>query len=113
MFFLVPSGHAAVPGGRSGFLAFADVISTALQVDHMAQHIEASERSMQDRIQRLEAIRIALEEVRKDAPGALECSGSDGRTRCWGALWSLPLMTYVKIVMCCREEQKAAVYQLK
>ncbi|NXN45947.1 LRC45 protein, partial [Rhinoptilus africanus] len=32
------------------------------EVDHMAQHIEASERSMQDRIQRLEAIRIALEE---------------------------------------------------
>ncbi|NWW44357.1 LRC45 protein, partial [Pedionomus torquatus] len=32
------------------------------EVDHMAQKIEASERSMQDRIQRLEAIRIALEE---------------------------------------------------
>ncbi|KFQ98924.1 Leucine-rich repeat-containing protein 45, partial [Opisthocomus hoazin] len=32
------------------------------EVDHMAQHIENSERSMQDRIQRLEAIRIALEE---------------------------------------------------
>ncbi|KFV52425.1 Leucine-rich repeat-containing protein 45, partial [Gavia stellata] len=32
------------------------------EVDHMTQHIDASERSMQDRIQRLEAIRIALEE---------------------------------------------------
>ncbi|XP_009069668.1 PREDICTED: leucine-rich repeat-containing protein 45, partial [Acanthisitta chloris] len=32
------------------------------EVDHMTQHIEASERSMQDRIQRLEAIRISLEE---------------------------------------------------
>ncbi|XP_071620526.1 leucine-rich repeat-containing protein 45 isoform X2 [Heliangelus exortis] len=32
------------------------------ELDHMTQHIEASERSMQDRIQRLEAIRIALEE---------------------------------------------------
>ncbi|XP_054702082.1 leucine-rich repeat-containing protein 45 isoform X3 [Grus americana] len=32
------------------------------EVDRMTQHIEASERSMQDRIQRLEAIRIALEE---------------------------------------------------
>ncbi|NXY82921.1 LRC45 protein, partial [Alcedo cyanopectus] len=32
------------------------------EVNHMTQHIEASERSMQDRIQRLEAIRIALEE---------------------------------------------------
>ncbi|NXS54549.1 LRC45 protein, partial [Brachypteracias leptosomus] len=32
------------------------------EVDHMTQHMEASERSMQDRIQRLEAIRIALEE---------------------------------------------------
>uniref|UniRef100_A0A8C4V314 Leucine rich repeat containing 45 n=1 Tax=Falco tinnunculus TaxID=100819 RepID=A0A8C4V314_FALTI len=32
------------------------------EVGHMTQHIETSERSMQDRIQRLEAIRIALEE---------------------------------------------------
>ncbi|XP_068770083.1 leucine-rich repeat-containing protein 45 isoform X2 [Struthio camelus] len=32
------------------------------EVDHMTQHIEASERSMQERIQRLEAIRRALEE---------------------------------------------------
>ncbi|XP_014807060.1 PREDICTED: leucine-rich repeat-containing protein 45 isoform X1 [Calidris pugnax] len=40
-----------------------DVESLRLkEVDHMAQHLEASERSMQDRIQRLEAIRIALEE---------------------------------------------------
>lgn len=47
----------------------------------MTQHIEASERSMQDRIQRLEAIRIALEEVRMDAPGVLEHSGSGGSRR--------------------------------
>uniref|UniRef100_A0A8C3KCT1 Leucine rich repeat containing 45 n=1 Tax=Calidris pygmaea TaxID=425635 RepID=A0A8C3KCT1_9CHAR len=40
-----------------------DVESLRLkEVDHMAQHLEASERSMQERIQRLEAIRIALEE---------------------------------------------------
>ncbi|XP_072737310.1 leucine-rich repeat-containing protein 45 isoform X2 [Ciconia boyciana] len=40
-----------------------DVESLRLkEVDHMTQHIEASERSMQDRIQRLEAIRMALEE---------------------------------------------------
>ncbi|XP_074778384.1 leucine-rich repeat-containing protein 45 [Athene noctua] len=32
------------------------------EVDHMTQHMEASERSMQDRIQRLEAVRTALEE---------------------------------------------------
>ncbi|XP_065708139.1 leucine-rich repeat-containing protein 45 isoform X3 [Patagioenas fasciata] len=32
------------------------------EVDHAAQHMETSERAMQDRIQRLEAIRIALEE---------------------------------------------------
>ncbi|XP_050175279.1 leucine-rich repeat-containing protein 45 isoform X2 [Myiozetetes cayanensis] len=32
------------------------------EVDHMTQHIEASERSMQDRIQKLETIRISLEE---------------------------------------------------
>jgi len=52
----------------------------------MAQHIENSERSMQDRIQRLEAIRIALEEVRMDAPGTLECLGSGGRRRLLGKL---------------------------
>ncbi|NWQ79835.1 LRC45 protein, partial [Columbina picui] len=32
------------------------------EVDRMTQHMETSERSMQDRIQRLEAVRIALEE---------------------------------------------------
>ncbi|XP_023960489.1 leucine-rich repeat-containing protein 45 isoform X2 [Chrysemys picta bellii] len=32
------------------------------EVDHMTHHMEASERSMQERIQRLEAIRIGLEE---------------------------------------------------
>ncbi|KAM6111009.1 leucine-rich repeat-containing protein 45 [Pterocles gutturalis] len=32
------------------------------EVDHWTQRMEASERSMQDRIQRLEAVRIALEE---------------------------------------------------
>uniref|UniRef100_A0A8C3L3S3 Leucine rich repeat containing 45 n=1 Tax=Chrysolophus pictus TaxID=9089 RepID=A0A8C3L3S3_CHRPC len=32
------------------------------EVDHLTQHMEASERSLQDRVQRLEAIRIALEE---------------------------------------------------
>lgn len=32
------------------------------RVDHLTQHMGASERSMQDRIQKLEAIRIALEE---------------------------------------------------
>lgn len=54
------------------------MVSDALQVDHMTQHMEASERSLQDRVQRLEAIRIALEEVRMGALGALECSGSAG-----------------------------------
>lgn len=28
-------------------------------------------------------------------------------------MWSLPLQTFVKIVMCCKEEQKTTVYQLK
>ncbi|XP_069511417.1 leucine-rich repeat-containing protein 45 [Ambystoma mexicanum] len=32
------------------------------EVDHMARHVEESERSLQERIQRLEATRIALEE---------------------------------------------------
>ncbi|XP_053939574.1 leucine-rich repeat-containing protein 45 isoform X2 [Cuculus canorus] len=32
------------------------------EVDHMTQHMETSQRSMQDRIQKLEGIRIALEE---------------------------------------------------
>ncbi|NXI41694.1 LRC45 protein, partial [Galbula dea] len=40
------------------------------EVDHMTQHIEASERSMQDRIQRLEAIRIALEEELRQVKAA-------------------------------------------
>uniref|UniRef100_A0A8C2UDA6 Leucine rich repeat containing 45 n=1 Tax=Coturnix japonica TaxID=93934 RepID=A0A8C2UDA6_COTJA len=40
-----------------------DVESLRLkEVDHLTQHMEASERSMQDRVQRLESIRIALEE---------------------------------------------------
>lgn len=40
-----------------------DVESLRLkEVDHMTHHMEASERSMQERIQRLEAIRIGLEE---------------------------------------------------
>lgn len=43
------------------------MFSPAMQVDHLTQHMEASERSMQDRVQRLEAIRIALEEVRGGA----------------------------------------------
>lgn len=46
------------------------MFSAAVQVDHLTQHMEASERSMQDRVQRLEAIRIALEEVRAGALGA-------------------------------------------
>ncbi|KAG6920384.1 leucine rich repeat containing 45, partial [Chelydra serpentina] len=40
------------------------------EVDHMTHHMEASERSMQERIQRLEAIRIGLEEVRASGLGA-------------------------------------------
>lgn len=47
------------------------MVSAALQVDRVTQHMEASERSMHNRIQRLEAIRISLEEVRKNALGTL------------------------------------------
>uniref|UniRef100_A0A8C8B1I7 Leucine rich repeat containing 45 n=1 Tax=Otus sunia TaxID=257818 RepID=A0A8C8B1I7_9STRI len=43
-------------------LGLAEMVSAALQVDHMTQQMEASGRSMQDRIQRLEAVRAALEE---------------------------------------------------
>lgn len=28
-------------------------------------------------------------------------------------MWNLPLQTFVKIGMCCKEEQKTAAYQLK
>ncbi|XP_025050439.1 leucine-rich repeat-containing protein 45 [Alligator sinensis] len=45
------------------------------EVDHMTQHMEASERSMQERMQRLEAVRIGLEELRllrPVLPGAAE-----------------------------------------
>ncbi|NXH15460.1 LRC45 protein, partial [Bucco capensis] len=40
------------------------------EVDHMTQHLQATERSMQDRIQRLEAIRLALEEELSQARAA-------------------------------------------
>lgn len=86
MLFLMLNGCAAVPGDGSGFLALAEMVSAALQVDHMTQHMETSERSMQDRIQRLEAIRIALEEVRMDALVVLGCLGSGGRRKLPGEL---------------------------
>ncbi|NWH58672.1 LRC45 protein, partial [Geococcyx californianus] len=46
------------------------------EVDCMRQHLETSERSMQDRIQRLEAIRVALEEELSQVKAAAlaECS---------------------------------------
>ncbi|NWW81959.1 LRC45 protein, partial [Climacteris rufus] len=40
------------------------------EVDHMTQHMEASERSMHDRIQRLEAIRMSLEEELRQVKAA-------------------------------------------
>lgn len=80
----------------------------------MTQHMEATERSMHNRIQRLEAIRISLEEVRKSALGTFErCKERCKEKAARKALWHLPLLTFVKIVMCCKEEQKTAVYQLK
>lgn len=62
------------------------MVSSALQVNHLTQHMEASEHSMQERIQKLEAIRIALEEVRMDIQSAIECLGSGGRRRLPGEL---------------------------
>lgn len=38
------------------------------QVDHMTRHLEESERAMQERVQRLEALRLSLEEVRPHGP---------------------------------------------
>lgn len=35
----------------------------ALQVGHMKHHLETSERALQERIQRLEGVRLGLEEV--------------------------------------------------
>lgn len=52
----------------------------------MTQHMEASERSMHNRIQRLEAIRISLEEVRKSALGTFEHSYSGAKRRLPGKL---------------------------
>lgn len=86
MLSVVPRGRAAVPADGSAFLARAEVVSAALQVDHMTQHMETSERSMQYRIQRLETIRMALEEVRTGAPVALGCLGSGGRRKLPGEL---------------------------
>lgn len=62
------------------------LVSTALQVDRMAQQMEASERSMQDRIQRLEAIRLSLDEVRKSALGMFEHCYSSAQRRLPGKL---------------------------
>lgn len=42
------------------------------QVNHMTRHLEESERAMQERIQRLEALRLSLEEVRPHEPW-VEC----------------------------------------
>ena len=39
------------------------------QVEHMTRHLEESERAMQERVQRLEAVRLSLEEV-SWAPGS-------------------------------------------
>lgn len=58
----------------AGFLSLAERVSTALQVGRLTQQMEASERSMHNRIQSLEAIRISLEEVRKSALGTFEHS---------------------------------------
>lgn len=62
------------------------MVSTALQVDRMTQHMEASERSMHNRIQRLEAIRISLEEVRKSALDTFDNSYSGAQRRLPGKL---------------------------
>lgn len=39
----------------------------------MTRHLEESERAMQERVQRLEALRLSLEEVRPHGPW-VECS---------------------------------------
>lgn len=62
------------------------LVSAALQVDRVAQQMEASERSMHDRIQRLEAIRVSLDEVRKSALGTFEHSYSSAQRRLPGKL---------------------------
>lgn len=62
------------------------LVSAALQVDRVAQQMEASERSMHDRIQRLEAIRISLDEVRKSALGTFEHSYNSAQRRLPGKL---------------------------
>ncbi|XP_019412057.1 PREDICTED: leucine-rich repeat-containing protein 45 isoform X3 [Crocodylus porosus] len=46
------------------------------EVDHMTQHMEASERSMQERIQRLEAVRIGLEETGAESGQSCSACGT-------------------------------------
>lgn len=62
------------------------MVSAALQVGHVTQHMEASERSMHNRIQSLEAIRISLEEVRKNALAMFEHSYSSAQRKLEGKL---------------------------
>lgn len=51
-------------GGKPGELARQPRPHPAPgQVEHMTRHLEESERAMQERVQRLEAVRLSLEEV--------------------------------------------------
>lgn len=45
----------------------------AKEVEHMTRHLEESERAMQERVQRLEASRLSLEEVSMRWLGASLC----------------------------------------
>uniref|UniRef100_A0A8C9Q812 Leucine rich repeat containing 45 n=1 Tax=Spermophilus dauricus TaxID=99837 RepID=A0A8C9Q812_SPEDA len=49
--------------------------STPGQVEHMTRHLEESERAMQERLQRLEALRLSLEELSRVKAAALSERG--------------------------------------
>lgn len=68
------------------------------QVEHMTRHLEESERAMQERVQRLEAVRLSLEEVSPRGLGApatvspppVSTRSQRGLVRCVGALGRRP-----------------------
>lgn len=59
-----PASQGQGPTGqRAGSQPNSPIPPAPGQVEHMARHLEESERALQERVQRLEAARLSLEEV--------------------------------------------------
>lgn len=75
-----------VPRGKAGSQPDRPVPPAPRQVEHMARHLEESERALQERVQRLEAARLSLEEV---STGRAGCPPVSPQGLGEGA-WALP-----------------------